>query len=176
MWPWGHLAVGYLAWSLWCRGVYRRPPLSSEAFVVVVGSQFPDLVDKTLAWSFSVLSFGRSLAHSTFTFVFVSAAAIWLARRYDRPTLGVAFAVAYASHLLSDALQPILRGNFHRLGYLLWPITPAPRGEGDSILMALQSVSFGDFAGYHGLAILLYLVVWILDGLPGVPRRSTRER
>lgn len=175
MWPWGHLAVGYLAWSLWSRGRYRRTPRTGEMLAVVVGTQFPDLVDKTLAWSFSVLPSGRSLAHSTFSLVFLSAVVMWFAERYDRPTLGVAFALAYASHLLSDAIVPVLDGDLYWLGYLLWPLTPAPQADSDSIVVFVESVSLGDFAGYHGVAILLCLVLWILDGTPGVPRRPNPE-
>lgn len=173
MWPWGHLAVGYLAWSLLARGAYRRPPRTSEALVVIVGTQFPDLVDKTLAWSLALLPSGRSLAHSLFTLAAVSAIALCVTERYGRPTLGFAFAAAYTSHLVSDAVVPILTGDLSRLGYFLWPITPAPPGDAGSILLFVQSVSLADFDGYHGVAILLCFCVWVFDGAPGVPRRPT---
>ena len=50
MWPWGHLGVAYLLYSLYSRGRFRRPPRPEPTLAVVFGSQFADLVDKPLAW------------------------------------------------------------------------------------------------------------------------------
>jgi len=66
MWPWGHLAVGYLLWSVLVRDRRFRPPTGAETLLLAVGTQFPDAVDKPLAWSLGVLPNGRSLAHSVF--------------------------------------------------------------------------------------------------------------
>ena len=48
MWPWEHLAIGYLAYSLLGRLAWRRPPTVGTAITVAFGTQFPDLVDKPL--------------------------------------------------------------------------------------------------------------------------------
>jgi len=134
MWPWGHLAFGYVAWSL------------------------------------SVLPSGRSLAHSAFTLAFVSVLVVYVARHFDRPVLGVTFFVAYASHLLSDAFRPAITGELSYLGYLLWPLTSAPSEEGGSLIAFVWSVSIGDFGGYHGVALLCCVGLWLLDGAPCLPR------
>ena len=62
MWPWEHAAVAYLCWA----ALDRRAARSEGAAVVavLVGSQFPDLIDKPLSWVFQVLPTGQSLAHS----------------------------------------------------------------------------------------------------------------
>lgn len=171
MWPWGHLAVGYLVWSLYTRRMYQRPPRASETWVVIAVTQFPDLVDKPLAWSFSILPSGRSLAHSAFTLVLLSSLVVYIARQYDRPTLGVAFSAAYASHLLSDALRPALAGDFGYLGYLLWPLVSVSSEEGWSLVAIARSASIGNFSGYHGVALVCCVGLWLLDGAPGIPRR-----
>ena len=61
MWPWEHLAFGYLLWSLWLRARGRSLPGDWEALVLVFATQLPDLVDKPLAWQLGVLPGGRSL-------------------------------------------------------------------------------------------------------------------
>ena len=48
MWPWEHLTIGYLAYSLLSRLAWRRPPTVGTAITVAFGTQFPDLVDKPL--------------------------------------------------------------------------------------------------------------------------------
>ena len=64
MWPWGHLAVGYLVYSGLSRWRFGRLPGSVATLAVALGTQLPDLVDKPLAWTVNVLASGRSLAHS----------------------------------------------------------------------------------------------------------------
>jgi len=71
MWPWGHAAVGYLAYSLGYRASDRR--LTGAAVIALgVGTQFPDLIDKPLGWTFGVLPGGRTLAHSLLTVAVVA--------------------------------------------------------------------------------------------------------
>ena len=48
MWPWEHLAISYLAYSLLGRLAWRRPRPLREPPSVTFGTQFPDLVDKPL--------------------------------------------------------------------------------------------------------------------------------
>ena len=63
MWPWDHLAFGYVWYTLASRGWDGRPPSNAAAIALAVGTQFPDLVDKPLAWWLDVLPAGRSLGH-----------------------------------------------------------------------------------------------------------------
>src|SRR6056297_3615611 len=98
MWPWGHAVVGYLAYSGTTHVGWKRPPSHAATVALLFGTQFPDLVDKPLAWSLGVLPSGRSLAHSTLTAVLlVCVLYVVFARR--RAVVG-AFALGYASHLL----------------------------------------------------------------------------
>jgi hypothetical protein len=49
-----------------------------------------------------------------------------VARRYDRPRLALAASVGYASHLVGDALSPLVHGEFAFLTFLVWPLLPSP--------------------------------------------------
>ena len=60
MLPWGHLAVGYLAYSLAVRVRSGGPPAGLAVAALAVGTQFPDLIDKPLVSWVSVLPSGRS--------------------------------------------------------------------------------------------------------------------
>ncbi|MFC7165331.1 metal-dependent hydrolase [Halospeciosus flavus] len=103
MWPWEHLAVGYVAVSILFRWHGRRVG-ALDAVAVGVGAAFPDLVDKPLAWAFDVLPSGTSVAHSVFVAVPLAVAVWFVAARRDRRSVGAAFAVSYLLHLPSDAL------------------------------------------------------------------------
>lgn len=126
MWPWGHLAVGYLMYSgdRWLR--YREQPRGWPVIALAAGALFPDVVDKPLAYWFTVVPSGRSLAHSLFALVAVYLAFRWAARRYRRSAWGAAFALGYASHLIADSYVPLLGGRFEELTFLLWPALPSP--------------------------------------------------
>lgn len=123
MFPWEHAAVGYILVSLWARATNRT--LDSRAVVaVLVGTQFPDLVDKPLAWSVGVLPSGISLAHSLFVSVPVSIGIVLVARRYRLTTVGVAFAIGYLSHIPADLLYSgFFFGNYGVIWAFLWPFS-----------------------------------------------------
>ncbi|WP_423747212.1 metal-dependent hydrolase (plasmid) [Haladaptatus sp. SPP-AMP-3] len=167
MWPWGHLAVGYLCYSLWCR--YRnRPPSALGAVTVAVGTQFPDLIDKPLAWTFALLPTGRSLTHSVFT-AGLLLAALWVgARRYEKHLPLGAFAIGYLSHLAMDAVKPVMNGNFGDTSFLLWPVLSQPAYSTPKSFLA-------HFAEFEPTPFVLLqfalagvaLVVWMFDGAPG---------
>ncbi|WP_435349116.1 metal-dependent hydrolase [Haloarchaeobius sp. HRN-SO-5] len=125
MWPWGHAALGYLSYRLFS-GEASVEPSRLELGVLLVGTQFPDLVDKPLAWYWTVLPTGRSFAHSVLTLAAFCVLAYGVARRFDRPRLALAAAVGYASHLVGDALSPVVHGEFSFLTFLAWPLLPSP--------------------------------------------------
>ncbi|MFC7214683.1 metal-dependent hydrolase [Saliphagus sp. GCM10025334] len=168
MWPLGHAALAYLLYSLWTRRHLARVPSAVAVVCVLVGSQFPDLIDKPLAWYVPVLPTGRSLAHSLLFVLPVSLAVLAIASRYDRPTYAIAFAIGAFSHLLADTV-PALWGA-EEFGYLLWPVVPVePYEEGPPSILELFSSSLGD--PYFLLEFVLAaaaLVVWRADGYPGL--------
>jgi hypothetical protein len=167
MWPWGHLAVGYLCYSLWCR--YEKRPASALGTVTVAfGSQFPDLIDKPLAWTFAVLPSGRSLTHSVLT-AGLLLSLLWVgARRYDKRLPLGAFAIGYLSHLAMDSVKPLLEGHLGDTSFLLWPFLPLPTYD-------TQPSFWAHFANFDPTPFVLLqfaltgvaFVVWLTDGAPG---------
>lgn len=177
MWPWEHLAFGYVLWAVSVH-LRRRGVRPDEALAVAIGTQLPDLVDKPLAWTFDVLPSGVSLAHSLTLALPAAAAALLLGRRTGRTGAGAAFAVAYASHLLGDALYPLVWGEGFSLSYLFWPLVPAgsPTTQGflsnffyylDSFLASLATPTGALYVGLEAALLGTALVLWAIDDVPG---------
>jgi len=168
MWPWAHLGFGYLLFRVTPAG--RSPPLDGAAVLAVAfGTQFPDLVDKPLAWYLSVLPSGRSLAHSLLAFVLVVVVARAVAGRYDRPAVAGGFGVGYLSHLAGDALGHVVAGELHYLTFLGWPLTPPPDyGVEPGLQTRLREFAVEPTVVVGlGLALIV-AVLWLRDGAPGV--------
>ncbi|WP_137284576.1 metal-dependent hydrolase [Halorussus salinisoli] len=186
MWPWGHLAVGYLCYValLEVRDAGKQTLLT--LFAVGFGSQFPDLIDKPLAWSMAVLPSGRSFAHSLITATLIIGIAYQIGRRLRREEAAIAFGVGYLSHSLVD-LGPtvvfgLLKGDVSQMEwttYLLWPLLPSPPYPNDSsfyehfVELTLDPYMVAQFV-LLGVAI----AVWIATGMPGVTevRQGVRNR
>jgi membrane-bound metal-dependent hydrolase YbcI (DUF457 family) len=124
MWPWEHLAFGYILYSVTVRLLRVGPVTRRSAVWLAVATQLPDLVDKPLAWTVPLLPGGRSLAHSLFVAVPLVSLALWVAYSRDRLTVGVAFVVGYLSHLAGDVLYQVVVGDGLRPTFLLWPLLP----------------------------------------------------
>lgn len=183
MWPWEHLAIGYLAYSLLVRTGTGTTPAAGGAVAVAVGTQFPDLVDKTLGWAGTVLPSGQSLAHSLLFavpfVVLVGAVTVVV----DRRDLGLAFGVGYLTHLPGDVVYPAMLGGEFNLSFLLWPVL-APSGSQPSAMFAHVQELIATFlallATPQGLYYLFFellllavaLSLWLLDGSPGLPLHS----
>ncbi len=178
MWPWGHLAFGYILYSLGSRLTVGRPPRTLATVVALsVGTQFPDLVDKPLAWWLGVIPNGRSLAHSVFTLLLVSAAAYLLARRIRRRVPVTAFSLGYLSHVVGDALPAVLRADAEGALFFLWPLVPAieyPTGK--SLLAHLASVEFTPLFAAQLVMVVLVTGLWWVDGRPGWRDARTASR
>ncbi|MFB6304045.1 MAG: metal-dependent hydrolase [Haloferacaceae archaeon] len=183
MLPWGHAAVGYLAYRLFRAARRRGPPSPVAAVAVGVGTQVPDLVDKPLAWNLGVLPGGRSAGHSLLVAAVVLAVAGRVRAVRDRPAAAGGFAVGYLSHPLADAAGPVLEGTPAVATFLLWPALPLRfDDEGYSILEVFLSLDPTlDVLVGLGLTVVA-AAVWIRDGAPGtellarVARPGRRER
>lgn len=178
MWPWGHAAVGYLLYTLYCRVRLGWRPQGLPVIALGLGTQLPDLVDKPLAWNLSVLPNGRSLAHSLLVAGIVILALQIIAIRLERQPLVTALGLGYVSHLFADALYPALEGEFYYLGFLGWPIVPPVEYEGsESILAHLLAAEVTPTFVFETALALATIGLWYRHGLPGlrllVPYAST---
>jgi len=170
MWPWGHLAVAYLLYTVITHRRFGRPPRAVPAIALAFGSQTPDLIDKPLAWNFGILPDGRTLAHSLFVVALLVPVVLLVADRLEGRAIGVAFLIGYCSHLLADVPPRVLSGEFAHAAYLLWPVVELPPEEPvagilDAFLHyyelgTYQWVQFGLFA--------VAVVAWYRDGMPGL--------
>jgi hypothetical protein len=179
MWPWGHLAFGYILYSLGSRLAVGRPPQTLATVIALsVGTQFPDLVDKPLAWWLGVIPNGRSLAHSVFTFVLISVAAYLLARRIQRRVPVGAFSFGYLSHIVGDALPAVIRNDAEGTLFFLWPLVPAVEyPTGKSLFAHLANVELTPLFAAQLLMAALVTGLWWVDGRPGwLDARSASRR
>lgn len=168
MWPWAHAALGYLAYTLYLRGRFDARPVGLPVVALGLGTQLPDLIDKTLAWYVGVLPYGRSLAHSVLTgsLILLAVVALFRARGADRSA--TAFAIGYASHLFGDAFGSLVSLSFGDLVFLAWPLVPPPATETVGLLTHLRDIE-GSPLFLFGLALTAVgLALWIRDGLPGL--------
>ncbi|ELZ39195.1 hypothetical protein C463_17288 [Halorubrum californiense DSM 19288] len=148
--PVTHAAVAYLLYVAYAAVTTRRLPVRWALVPVAIGSQFPDLIDKPLAF-WGVIPYGRSLAHSVFSLVIVCGVVWWATRslsvRFDdrvpdslwRVT-PAAFTIGYAAHLLGDSWQSLLRGDLFAVRFLAYPLFGVPRSASDSISPWLRVV------------------------------------
>lgn len=173
MWPWMHLAFGYITVSLTWR-LCRHRIDGAVAAAVVAGTQFPDLVDKSLAWYLGVLPAGRSLAHSAITATAVSVIVLVVASHWDRLQPGIAFVIANVSHIAGDALPQLLTGDYAELAFLFWPVLPLPEyGEAEPVLESLGEILASPAAyllasPFRVGLVTGVVVLWGVDGFPGV--------
>ncbi|UPV98937.1 metal-dependent hydrolase [Halorussus gelatinilyticus] len=182
MWPWGHLGVGYLCYVFWVHGSDSREQTFLTLLAMGFGTQFPDIIDKPLAWSFELLPSGRSLAHSLLTASLILAVVYWIGHRRHRTDLVTAFGIGYLSHSFAD-LGPtvvfgLLYGDMSQVQwttYLLWPVLPSPPYPSDSAFMDhLMAFRFEPYVIVQFLIFGVGIFVWIATGTPGL--NSVRDR
>jgi membrane-bound metal-dependent hydrolase YbcI (DUF457 family) len=188
MWPPDHLVFGYVCYSLLARTAGGRP--GGEVYVLAVGTQAPDLLDKPLGWWLGVTDSGFTVGHSVFVAAFLTAVALPAALRTRHRRGAVAFLAGLWSHLLGDVLFALALGR-PGLSRVLWPLgeralstprepTPLP----EVFAHVLESLTtFEDYVldaetplglfVYTGL-LLLGGFLWIADGRPGLPDRDGR--
>ncbi|WP_256469920.1 metal-dependent hydrolase [Natronosalvus vescus] len=179
MWPWEHLAVAYLCYSLYAHLVSGRSPTGRETAAVVLGSQVPDLVDKPLAWTFGITETGYAIGHSIFVAPFVCLGISLLAVRMNDRPIAIAFSIAYLSHLLTDVLYPWLRGGSIEPRVVLWPLASPPANDHGGLLdhFVVYFARYVNILLSDGLTtqVLLQIglgggivVLWLSDGAPFV--------
>jgi hypothetical protein len=186
MWPWGHLAVGYLWYVV---SVERRPEAEQTIpalCALAVGTQFPDLVDKPLAWTFDVLPSGRSLAHSLLTIVALVCLLTYLGRYARREELAFAFNVGIVTHTISDIepgpLAGLLAGDWGQLqwlSYLVWPVVPpAPYPNDSSFVEVFAAFTLDPYIIFQFGLFGVGTCAWLATGATGVSalRRAVRRR
>jgi hypothetical protein len=169
MWPWGHLAVGYLLYTLLSHVCSNRSPTGIATLAVAIGTQFPDLIDKPLAWTFDTLASGRSFAHSLLITTVVIVLVVVIAARRDRTTIAFAFGVGYLSHLVTDAIFPLIRGEYGELAYLGWPITQlSPDGGELGFVGQIMTIQVTPFFTLQLALVAIAFIVWWFDDAPGL--------
>ncbi|MFC6717158.1 metal-dependent hydrolase [Natrialbaceae archaeon GCM10025810] len=179
MWPWGHLAVAYLLYSVYAARRYDRAPRALPAIAVAIGSQFPDLIDKPLAWTFDVLPGGRTLSHSLLFAAALVLVVFVAVRRFDRvdPTVAFAFVIGHVVHLLADIPPSTLRGDFTGTTYFFWPVVPYhPVDEPGGIIDAFLTYEMGTYEVAQLGLFAVAIAVWYRDGAPGLEYASRTLR
>lgn len=161
MWPWGHAVVAYGVFTLLSILYRRRPLRGAEAVAVVVGSQFPDLIDKPLGWTVALLPSGRSLGHSLITWVVLSAIILFVFSRLDRRHLAPPVIVGYLVGIVTDLSPAVLDGDFSRVTFLLWPVLPSPEFDVEPSILA----NFGRLQPADLERLLLFSVALIVAHL-----------
>ncbi|MDS0475706.1 metal-dependent hydrolase [Natrinema sp. 1APR25-10V2] len=169
MWPWGHLAVAYLVYTMYCHARDGRPPRGLPALALAFGSQLPDLIDKPLAWSLGVLPGGRTLAHSVVGAALVLSVVVVAVRRTGHRAVGPAVAIGYGVHLLTDLPPAVLTGDLREATFLAWPLLTPPDYETPASLAAgFLRYSMGTAEWIQLGLVAVALGIWLRDGHPGL--------
>lgn len=179
MFPWEHVIVGYVTFSLLSRLLYRGPPGDWPALLVVFGSLLPDLVDKPLAWEYGVFETSYALTHSVL-FAAPVCGAIWLLARWrGRGAVGAGLTTGWLLHLPADLVAYyVIRGRWEP-ERVLWPYRTADPTTGTEfgahalvyVGPYLEELLAGDPSPYVLINLFLAwlaLCLWFFDGLPGL--------
>ncbi|ELZ44928.1 hypothetical protein C464_12990 [Halorubrum coriense DSM 10284] len=176
MLPLGHLTFAYLWYVLYAASSTHRLPARFALIPLAIGSQFPDLIDKPLAYV-GVLISGRSLAHSLFTFAICSLGVYWVAIRFRgrwtpesfaerlRIVTPAAFAAGYVSHLVGDSYRSLLIGDFWSVRFLVFPIYPISRSPASDIAPWTRMFRIYQDMGTHPQLELIILAVTLFAAL-----------
>lgn len=179
MWPWEHLAFGYLLYSVFCHAWFRGAPGERDAAAVAAATLLPDVIDKPLGWWLAVLAGGRTFAHSLLTAVPAIALFALVGWFLHAHRSAIGFAIGYLSHLAGDVIYPLVVKGELRVGFLLWPLTGSATGAPVAPLGHLAELlaGFTEFLAtptgvlylvVEGLLLATALVVWWRDGAPGL--------
>lgn len=120
--PHEHLLVALVMVSCYLIVAKRELPSIESLAIAFVGSQLPDLVDKPLAIQLDLIPTGRVFMHSLPIAIPVWMIVLIYTWRTERPHTGVAFIIAYASHLVGDTYRMLAARQLPN--NLLWPLRP----------------------------------------------------
>jgi membrane-bound metal-dependent hydrolase YbcI (DUF457 family) len=130
MFPLEHFLVAslpVLMYALICNGHLPSIRLTAVTFI---GSQFPDLVDKPLAYQFGLIPSGRVFMHSLPIALPFLLGIIIYGWKTERNRLSLGFAFAYVSHLVADNYRPLFGPHPQIRSDLLWPfVEPVSRPD-----------------------------------------------
>lgn len=162
------MAVAYLLYAAYARRRAHPVPPGIAIIALVLGSVFPDIVDKPLAWRAGLIPSGRSLTHSFLVLGPFCLLVALLGRRYDRETIAHAVAIGVLSHPTVDAV-PAAWGNADPR-FLVWPVMGmAPDECGPPTVISLLRRSLP--RSYFHLEFVLFAIatiVWRAHGYPGI--------
>jgi hypothetical protein len=140
----------------------RHLPSLQLVAVTFFGSQFPDLIDKPLAYELHLIPSGRVFMHSLPFAVPLSIAVVAYAVRTDRTRLGAAFAFAHLSHLVADN-QRILPPDPYVSSDLLWPLQPPVMRPAVPQWVGEGAVNLHLWTGFSVLVLALAAYILVVD-------------
>ena len=91
-----------------------------------------------------------------------------IVKHHDQRVLVTAFAIGYCSHLIGDALGPVVTRDISSLGYVLWPLTTVPDGGTRSFIEFFLTLDVTPLFIVDLVLTGAGLFLWVSDGLPGV--------
>ncbi len=166
MQPIVHPVVGYICYTIYTRFSDGQSPDAEPTLVVLFAATLPDLIDQPLWW-LDITPVGRTFAHSLFGAALFIGIVVFLARRYDRHDLGIAFAIGYLSHIAADIPWHVLAGDYHELGFLLWPVTEMPAYSGVKLVGSVGGVQITTL-WFEAVIFVFGVALWLVDGRPGL--------
>lgn len=143
-------------------------PTGSMLLALLFGTQFPDLVDKPLAWQFDLLVNGRIFMHSLVFAVPISIAVLLMAWTNDRKTIGGAFVFGYLLHIPGDFYTSVVRREPHIPNNMLWPLfPPSPISKPEFVAQpGLLTFSTWDIVAVGiGTALIVYAFIAIINSV-----------
>lgn len=122
--PVRHVVIAFLPVLAYVLVRDRELPSLRLVAIVAVGSLFPDLIDKPLAYEASLIPSPRVFMHSLpFAVPLVGIVCVY-AWKTDRKRAGGVFAFAYFSHLVADNYEELAGPEAQIPSDLLWPFLP----------------------------------------------------
>jgi hypothetical protein len=174
MWPWAHVAVGYLILAGAIRAQGRATPGEIGAIAVASGAVLPDVIDKPLAWWVAVLPHGRTLGHSLLIGGIALAGGWYLVRTSAHRQAFGALAVGYLAHLAGDAYQPAISGHWEALKFLAWPLASPPEaGEVTGVIAHVLRLELTPSFLLELVITSIAFGLWWTHGRPGVATVKT---
>lgn len=188
MWPWEHVLFAYIVYSVYRHARWGRGPSGLATVALAIGSLAPDLIDKPLAWEFGLVGSEYAIGHSVFFAVGLCSALFALAASRGRPGPASGFACGYLMHLVGDVVPISIRRGELYVDHLFWPVMRTGGAERHGSFLEASQHHFSRYAGEIAsldpsphvalqLGIVgLGLLLWALDGFPGIPRTVPRRR